>query len=70
MYRQIYVHIRDNQDENFTLIHPMNVTPEEYTILRNYDMDEYDEVYDKICDTIERMMSHDRDDWYIDTIKF
>ena len=69
MYKWIYIHIRDNQNDDFIFIHPMKVTLKEYTILQNYEMDEYDEIYDKICDTLERIMPYGMD-WYIDTIKF
>lgn len=70
MDKQIKIHIRDNYDKNFFSVYPMTITSEEYCILRYYDTDKYDTVWDRLCDRIDRIMPYDRPDWYIDTIEF
>lgn len=68
MTKFIHVHIKDNDDKNFEYIHATHVSAEEYETLKNYDAEDYDMVWDRLCERIDRVMPASRPDWYIDTI--
>lgn len=69
MTKWIYVHVRDNDDENFIFINPMRVSESEYKILQDYDSEKYDIVWNELCDKIDRIMPYGKN-WYIDHIGF
>ena len=69
---RIKVHLRSNCNQNFHTVFIYDISERNYRILKNYESDEYDEVWDKLCDDIEQKSVPGTldPDWYIDYIEF
>lgn len=65
---QIRVNIKSNNDTWFKSVDVV-MTEREIKILKNYDDDEYDYVWDYLVSKLEQMHFPD-DDWFVDTVKF
>jgi hypothetical protein len=67
MYTEIDITIRDNDDEKFVLIHSMRILSTEWTILNDTYSEDYDEIWDRLCDKVDRIVPC-RPNWYIDKV--
>lgn len=67
--KNIIVTIKDNDGTEFSYTTTVQVSAIDYRTLQDYEMDEYDDAWDRLCAIFERM-SGLPDDWYIDHIEF
>lgn len=65
---RILVTIRDNYDENYKHEITMEVSDNDYFTLKDYDCEDYDGAWDRLCSRIDN--TGEPEDWYIDHIKF
>jgi hypothetical protein len=56
-------------DGLWTKIVQIEVSAQDYMTLKDYEMDDYDRVWDSLVTRLERM-NFPTDDWWIDHIKF
>ena len=69
MAKTITIALRDNYSDWSDMV-DIEVSYDEYAILRDFEESGYDEVWDKLCDRIERRYRALPLDWYIDHIYF
>ena len=69
---RIKIDLKSNLNPNFHTIFFLYISDTDYKILQDYDMDEYDDAWDRLCDSIERYSVPGTlaPDWYIDHIDF
>lgn len=70
--KRIQIDIKSNTNDNFHTIYIYKVDDDDYNTLKDYDDDKYDEVWDRLCDRIERESVPGTldPDWYIDHIDY
>ena len=66
--KQIRVTVKSNNDMWFKSVNVV-MTEREIEILKDYDNDEYDIVWDYLVSKLEQM-PFPNDDWFVDSIKF
>lgn len=66
--RQIRVSVKSNNDMWSKSVNVV-MTEREIEILKDYDNDEYDTVWDYLVSKLEQM-PFPNDDWFVDTINF
>lgn len=66
--KQIRVSVKSNNDMWSKSVNVV-MTEREVEILKDYDNDEYDIVWDYLVSKLEQM-PFPNDDWFVDTIKF
>ena len=69
MRDRITIIIKDNSDETYMKQIFVYLETEKINVLKNYNSDQYDTVWDRLCDHIS-MTYRLPDDWYIDHIDF
>lgn len=68
---KIHVDLKSNSDNNFHRVFVYDIPTIDYNVLKNYDDELYDEVWDRLCERIENETVPTLDpDWYIDGIDF
>lgn len=67
MDKWIDVTIRDNDNKDFAFVYSAKISQTDFATLNDYDSENYEEVWDRLCNRIEKVMpSHVN--WYIDGI--
>lgn len=67
----IRVTLRDNYIDHFEKIVEITISEHMYTVLKTFDMDEYDEVWDNLVEKIiPRQIGGLTPDWYVDHIEY
>ena len=66
---RIKIEIKDNYDNNYNKVIYLYIDDDDYKILKNYEMEDYDRVWDNLCDMIEENYEDLPSDWYIDRLK-
>lgn len=68
---RIRVTLKDNYVNYFEKTVEITVTEHVYTVLENFDMDEYDEIWDDLVEKIiPRQVGGLTPDWYVDHIEY
>lgn len=65
---RIRIEIKDNYDKNFKKTIYEYIYEDDYKILKNYDSEDYDRVWDNLIELIEEIYTDLPYDWYIDTL--
>lgn len=66
---RIKVKIGDNDNPTYHKEIFVHISERDYRVLQEFDMDEYDSVWDRLCNTIDEQNNLPTD-WFIDGIKF
>ena len=64
----LLVTIGDNNDTNYKHDVVIKVNEDDYFTLKNYEFEDYDDAWNRLCEQIEH--TDEPDDWFIDKIKF
>lgn len=67
--KTIIVTLGDNNNQDFTLTQTVQISAYDYDMLKDYELDGYDQAWDRLCDIFERRTDLPAD-WYIDHIEF
>lgn len=69
---KIRVDVKSNSNPNFHTVYVYRISADDYCILKSYDMDRYDDTWERLCDRIENESVPGTldPDWYIDHIYF
>lgn len=59
----------DNNNPGWEHEVQQKVSEEDYNALKNYDMESYDDAWERLCDKFENVTWLPAD-WFIDTLKF
>lgn len=62
------VTIGDNNDSNYKHERIEKVSKDDYFALKDYDSEDYDEVWERLCNCIDD--GSEPDDWFVDRIEF
>lgn len=68
MAREITIHIGDDNNENYDKTITMFIPTKMHRILSNFEMDEYDSMWDWLCDMIASEYSDLPRNWFINKI--
>ena len=64
----IRVTIKDNQDSNYKHERIVKISEDDFFTLRDYDSEDYDEAWDRLCNCIDD--GNEPDDWFVGRIEF
>jgi hypothetical protein len=65
---ELLVTISDNNNTDYKHEVAVKVNVDDYFTLKDYEMEDYDNAWDRLCKQIEN--TGEPDDWFIDGIKF
>lgn len=68
MNEQVRIKIGDNNDSSYSAIIIVGISENAQRILRNYEMNEYDAIWEDLISTIEDLYPRLPEDWFIDKI--